>query len=180
MVKMVKISRLPQVVNALEEITRQNKDPELLGTRSQLLNPDNIMFLLLLADVLAHVNRFSKFLQKKNLVYSNVNKKSKQLTEALHSLHDKDRPLFSTHAEEFLSLSQERMGLARRVRRSALLEEGFDLAEKITSFNAEIKKPFIRDLLQEIDKAMKMNDNVLLAFDVFNAKTNLSAAEKRK
>ena len=87
-------------------------------------------------------------------------------------------PLFSTYAEEFSSLSQERMGLARRVRRIALLEEGFDLAEKITSFNAEVKKPFIHDLLQEIDKAMKINDSVLLAFDVFNPKTNLSAAEK--
>ena len=58
-------------------------------------------------------------------------------------------------------------------------EEGFDLAEKITSFDAEVKKPFIHDLLQEIDKAMKINDNVLLA-TYSTRKQTYQSQKKRK
>ena len=54
-----------------------------MGIRTQLLEPNNGLFLLLLADLLQPVNRFSMFLQKRNLVFNSVNAKLNQLIENL-------------------------------------------------------------------------------------------------
>ena len=59
-----------------------------------MLEPDNILMLLLLADVLTHINRFSKFLQTRNLIYANVNEKLFQLKAALQRVEENDGPLF--------------------------------------------------------------------------------------
>ena len=50
--------------------------------RTELLEPNNVLFLLLLADVLQPVNRFSMFLQTRNLVFNNVNAKLNQLMKS--------------------------------------------------------------------------------------------------
>ena len=56
-------------MNSLDEIIHNKNDSELMGIRAQLLEPSNILFLLLLVDVLQPVNRFSMFLQTRNLVF---------------------------------------------------------------------------------------------------------------
>lgn len=63
------------IVYALDTIIDQSKEAEAIGIWSKLLSPDNALFFLLLADILAHVNHFLKFLQKRNLMYNQVNNK---------------------------------------------------------------------------------------------------------
>ena len=120
------ISRFEPLVNALDAIINRSRDPEVRGIRDQLLDPDNVLFLLLLTDVLAHVNRFSRFLQTRNLIYSNVNRKLQQLKDSLLVI-EQDGPLFLAHTEEFLAISRDRLGLARRLRANDLLEDNDDL-----------------------------------------------------
>ena len=56
------ISRFLPLIDSLDAIIDKKYDPKLRSVRDQLLDPDNILFLLLLADILAEINRFSKFL----------------------------------------------------------------------------------------------------------------------
>ena len=73
------ISRFEPIVDALDSIIDRNKDAADIGIRQQFLKPNNILFLLLLADVLNHVNRLSRFLQTRNLIYTDINRKIDQL-----------------------------------------------------------------------------------------------------
>ena len=173
------ISRFEPLVNALDAIINRSRDPEVRGIRDQLLDPDNVLFLLLLADVLAHVNRFSRFLQTRNLIYSNVNRKLQQLKDSLLVIEQDDGPLFLAHAEEFLAISRDRLGLARRLRANDLLEDNVDLKHRIQSFKSKFKIQFMTELQREINLALKINDEVFLAFDVFNIRSRMTQDEKK-
>ena len=78
------ISRFEPLIDSLDEIIRRKNNPELRDIQDQILDPDNILFMLLLADV----NRFSRFLQTRNLVYSSVNYKLSQLKNVLQRIDD--------------------------------------------------------------------------------------------
>jgi hypothetical protein len=173
------IERFHPLIDSLDEIINLTRDPTLTGLRTQLLNPDNVLFLLLLSDILTHVNRFSKFLQTRNLIYSNVNYKLEQLKSALLTIEEDDGPKFKNHATDFLNISISGLGLARRSRSSNFLADG-NLDEAIADFKTRIKIPFMQDLINEIDNALKVNDNVFLSFDVFNVRNvnNLSNIER--
>ena len=53
--------------------------PETFGIRDELLKPETILMLLIVADILVPINRFSMFLQKKTLIYVDISHKLKQL-----------------------------------------------------------------------------------------------------
>ena len=57
------ISRFEPLLDALDSIFPQRGDAEAKGVRDQLLQPEIICMLLLLAEVLAPINNFSRFLQ---------------------------------------------------------------------------------------------------------------------
>ena len=137
------------------------------------------MFLLLLADVLAHVNRFSRFLQTRNLIYSNVNRKLQQLKDSLLVIEQDDGPLFLAHAEEFLAISRDRLGLARRLHANDLLEDNDNLKHRIQSFKSKFKIQFMTELQREINLGLKIDDEVFLAFDVFNIRSRMTQDEKK-
>ena len=59
------ISRFVPLIDSLDAIIDKKHDAQLRGLRDQLLDPENILFLLLLTDILAEINRFSKFLQQR-------------------------------------------------------------------------------------------------------------------
>ena len=172
------ISRFVPLINSLDAIIDRKYDADLRGVRDQLLEPDNVLFLLLLADVLAEVNRFSKFLQQRGLIFANIKFKLGQLISSLRSIQLNDGSLFNEHAHEFLGVSQERMQLARRVRGNALLGELDNLDDKIAQFKERVKVPFMNNLFDEINNAMLITDEELLAFDVFNPRCDENNEEK--
>ena len=65
-------NRFKLLVAALDALFKDKKDPEAKGIRDILLNPQIILMLLLLAEVLVPINNFRKFLQTRNLNYSLV------------------------------------------------------------------------------------------------------------
>ena len=80
------ISRFESIINSLDEIIHNKNGPELMGIHTQLLEPNNVLFVLLLVDVLQSVNRFSMFLQTRNLMFNSVNAKLNQLMESLRDI----------------------------------------------------------------------------------------------
>ena len=65
------------------------------------------------------------------------------------------------------------MMLSRRLRGQNLIEEE-DLYTLITKFKSDVKTPF----LSKLNNALKINDPVLLVFDVFNVCMNFPQERK--
>ena len=165
------IPRFVSLIDSLDTIIDKRYDAELRGVCNQLLDPDNILFLLLLDDILAilvEINRFSKFLQQRGLIFASIKFKLGQLITSLRSIQQNDGSLFKQHPHKFLGVSQEKMELARRVHRNILLKEAGNLAEKISDFKKRIMVPFMNRLFWEIDNVMQHTDKEILAFDAFN------------
>ena len=136
--------------------------------------------MLLLSDVLAHVNRLSRYLQRKNLIYSTVARKFSQLIESLTKLSNADGTLFTKFALQSLSLSKERMMLLRQLWGHNLIEEKEDLNTLIAKFNSNLKTLFMSDLTSELHDVLEMNDPVILAFDIFNVSVNFPEKERKR
>ena len=85
--------------------------------------------LLVAADVLVPINRFSMFLQKKILIYVDISRKFQQLLERIEKLQRNDGSFFKENAVPFLTISQNHMGLAWRIRNTRLLSEEEELQE---------------------------------------------------
>ena len=146
------------------------------GVRDELLEPNTILILLLLADILVHVNRFSWYLQTRNLIFAMLVRKFSKLVESMQHLAENNGPSFSEHAVQFLTVSKERMALARRLHgREDILE---DEADRINRFRQQVKALFMTALIEELQNALQINDPVFLAFDVFNVTTKYSFQEK--
>ena len=107
------INRFESIINSLHEIIHKN-DRALMGIHTQLQEP-NVLFLLLLGDVLQPVNRFSMFLQTRNLVFNSANAKLNQLMESLRDISQIDGPYFKENAESFLYTAYNRLTFARRI-----------------------------------------------------------------
>ena len=88
------ISQFVPVIDSLHAIIDKKYDAELRGVRDQLLDPNNILFLLLLADNLVEINRFSKLLQQRGLIFANISFKLEQLITSLRSIQQNDGLLF--------------------------------------------------------------------------------------
>ena len=98
------INRSESVINSLDEIIHNKNDPGLMGIRTQLLEQNNVLFLLLFADVLQPVNRFSMFLQTRNLVFNSVNAKLNQLMENLRDISENDGYILKKTQKAFFIL----------------------------------------------------------------------------
>ena len=114
------VSRFESLVDALETLINEKAAPDIKRIRDELLEPNTILILLLLSDVPAHVNRFSRYLQTRDLIYSNVARKFSQFIESLAKLPNADDALFTEFALLFLQLSKKSMMLSRRLRRQQL------------------------------------------------------------
>ena len=98
------VSRFESLVDALDTLISGKAAPDIKGIRDELLEPNTILMLLFLSDVLAHINRFLWYLQTRNLIYSTVARKFSQLIESLTKLLNADGALFTEFALPFLSL----------------------------------------------------------------------------
>lgn len=72
------------------------------------------------------------------------------------------------------------MGFAKRTRGNNLLEVTDNFTDEIQSFKTRIKYPFMEKLFSELNNAMMINDNELLAFDVFNPKCDSDGVKMEK
>lgn len=76
--------------------------------------------------------------------------------------------LFKAHTLPFLLLAQEKMELSWWLCYNNLMSADDSLDKKITDFKIRGKAPFMKELPKELDRAMWIDDNIFLAFDVFN------------
>ena len=59
-----------------------------------------------------------------------------------------------------------------------MLGEEETIEKSIAHSNLEIKKPFLTQLIQELDLALQLDDPVFLAFDVFNVTSTFTETER--
>ena len=137
-----------------------------------MLDPD-VLMLLLLADAATWVNRFLKFLQTCNLIYVNVNAKLIQLKSALKCTEENNGPLFTMHTVSFLELAFKKMDLSRRICNNNLMSNKESPNQRINDFKTNIKAVFMKELLGELDTALRIDSETFLVFDVFNAQMEL-------
>ena len=117
-------SRYEPLINTLDTIFFEKGDAEAKGIRDQLLEPNIICMLLLLAEVLAPINNFSKFLQTGMLLYCSVSAKLERLLERLRNINDSlinhgavgSNLLYFPKVMSFLEISCQRNDLGRNLR----------------------------------------------------------------
>ena len=182
------ISRFKPLIQALDAIFLERKDPDAKGIRDQLLSPPLILMLLLLAEVLLPINHFCKFLQTRNLNYCLVMGKFKRLIAKLgqikneldfHDSVDTDLKYFR-QAKDLLVFSKDATSLGRELRSSERINVDTDIPEKINGFITTVAAPMIDHLIKEITDAMKETSPVLTAFDLFNPNSLNKSTEKHK
>ena len=171
------VSRFEPLVNCLDTLITDSRAPDVKGVWDKLLEPNTILILLLLADVLVHVNQFSQYLQTRNMIFAMLMPKFGRLVESMQHLAENDGPSFSEHAVQFLTVAKERMALACRLHgREEVQEE--DEADHINCFRQQVKALFITALMEELQNTLQINDPVFLAFDVFNVTIKYSFQER--
>ena len=77
------------LIDTLDAIYLERGDTESKGVRDILLGPDIISMLLLLSEILAPINLFSKFLQTSTLIYNSVSAKLNRLLGRLARITEK-------------------------------------------------------------------------------------------
>ena len=145
------VSRFESLADALDTLINGKAAPDIKRIRDKLLGLNIILMLLLLSDFYAHVNRFSRHLQIRN-----------QMLMALDLLNLRCH-FYSCQKKGWCYLVDYE---------DTNLIEAEDLLTLITEFKSNVKTPFMSDLIAELNDALKINDPVLLAFDVFNIYVN--------
>ena len=161
------ISRFEPILDALDTTVYEKGDAEAQDVRDQLLEPSLTVFLLLLAEVLASINIFSKYLQTSNLAYLSVISKLNKLLSCLNEIKESlqnhnslDSTLkFFSKAMPFLKICNQRNDLGRNVRNRQLMPGDDDHhKEMIQEFINGTASQFIDDLVTEIEEALSTNN----------------------
>ena len=169
------ISRFEPLVDALDAIYNEKRCPNVKGVRDALLQPQNICMLLLVAELLVPINYFSKFLQTRSLNYSSIKNNLGSVIQRLELIQEGsedydaiDSSLVHFHkVVKFLTISAERMELARPLRNRVLVNVD-EIKVKVNNFLYVIGYNFVERLLEEVNKALEEASDVLIAYDVFN------------
>ena len=173
------------LVAALDALFKDKKDPEAKSIRDILLNPQIILMLLLLPEVLVPINNFCKFLQTRNLNYSLVMGKYQRVVSKLETIkkelpnHDSvDTTLkYFNLAKSYLEFSKESMSLSKELK-SRDNEHSID--DTIIEFVRKTGEPMITNLIAEVNDAMQETSPVLSAFDLFNPDAVFKDDKSRK
>ena len=166
------INRFKLLVAALDVLFK-DKDPEAEGIRDILLNPQIILMLLVLAEVLVPINNFCKFLQTCNLNYSLVMGKYQRVVSKLETIkkelpnHDSvDTTLkYFNLAKSYLEFSKESMSPSKELKSP---DNEHPVDDTIIGFARKTGEPMITNLIAEVNDAMQETSPVLPAFDLFN------------
>ena len=168
------ISWFKQVIAAVDALTKEKRDEDAKGIRDQLLLPTSILMLLLLAEVLVPINNFCRFLQTRNLNYSLIMSKFQRVVTKLekiktnlwnHDAIDVNLQYFYL-ANDLLKFSEISMSKAKSLRSRDDQHSPTD--QTIIRFITEVGEPLVKDLIIEIEDAMKETSPVLSGFDLFN------------
>ena len=146
-------------MDALDATYNEKRCPDVKGVRDALLQPQNICILLLVAELQAPINYFSKFLQTRSLNYSSIKNKLGSVTERLkliqEGLEDNDAidsSLVHFHkVVKFLTISAERIKLARPLCNRVLVNIN-EIKVKVNNFLYGIGYNFVERLLEEVNK----------------------------
>ena len=161
-------------------------DEEAKGVRDQVLQPEIICMLLLLAEVLSPIYIFSKYLQTSTLLYCEVGAKLDRLLQRLHLIKDSlkvhdsvDTPLkFFSKVKSFLEISSQRNDLGRNTRGRTLNELEPD--GHVRNF-LPIAYSFLDDLIDQMTEELTDTNVVLSAFNIFNpSNVNKSSSNRNE
>ena len=154
-------------------IVFERGDAEAKGVRDQLVEPNLLLMLLLLAEVLNPINILSKYLLMSTLVYASITAKVNHLIEKLHiikgSLSDLQvadcKRKFFNKAVSVLHISGQRNHLGRdkasQLKCSALIKK----------FLVEIGYSFVDGLISEIKESLVIDKLILEALNIFSMET---------
>ena len=162
-------------MDALDATYNEKRCPDVKGVRDALLQPQNICILLLVAELQASINYFSKFLQTRSLNYSSIKNKLGSVTERLkliqEGLEDNDAidsSLVHFHkVVKFLTISAEGIKLARPLCNRVLVNIN-EIKVKVNNFLYGIGYNFVERLLEEVNKALEEASDVLIDYEMFN------------
>ena len=169
----------------MDELIKDNKDPEAKGIRDLLLDLQIILMLLLLAEVLVPINIFCKFLQTRNLNHSLVMGKFQHVVSKLetsknklsnHSSVDTTLEYFKL-AKRYVLFLEEAMSLARELRSR---DNEHNSVNDIISTFTTTSQPVITSLIAKVKDAMHETSPVLSQFDLFNPDAVFKDVELRK
>lgn len=151
--------RFVQVLDVLDDIYNEKKDPEIYGIRAGLLQKPLVVMILLLCDVLRPLHILSQYLLRSDVNFTYLPFHVKQTTEQLHSLIDSlknnDESTKFSKAGTFFNEILDRTNLAMRRR-------GFvDITPQ--HFLERTGIPFIYKLIAEVEDAFVCSP-VLKAF----------------
>ncbi|XP_060564714.1 uncharacterized protein LOC132723924 [Ruditapes philippinarum] len=169
------IERYVQVLDALDEMIDRKHDPEIDGLRNMLCSKGTLAGILILCDLLEPVIVFSDYLQGASIDFSHVNKKAKDLTDALHTLterfHDSiqtpDADLYFSKMPALFMEIDERTILMRRLHRKKGNDGVYDPEHLVN----EVAVPITHHLIQEIEDAFRCSP-VLCAFNAFRLESD--------
>ena len=156
------VSQFAPLVNTLCTILSAKSNTEVQDIKEKRLEPNTIPLFVTTnwSVTVSHVNRFSRFLRKQNLIFRTVARKFAQLKNLLHQLSVWNGPSFQEHAVPLLKLSHERMVLAQKLCNTGLTNNNQNLNECISKFTSEMKSPFMAELIAEFDVAFELNGSV--------------------
>ena len=167
-----------EIVDSLDNIFAKTRDPEITGIRETLHQPEMILFNLFMADILHICNNFCKYLQGRNVRFSSLPSKVKNLKEKIISYLESpeqafEKSVYVEHSDNYLDISNDRRQYSTRTRNKAESNEKTN-EELKTDFWINTATPFVTDLLAEIDEVFSTaSGEILNSFEVFNT-SNLS------
>ena len=136
------IAQFSCLIDALDGILGKGADQEVKGVHDELEQPDTVLYLLLLSDVLGEIaSKFTK------------------LKRSIDEFKSKDGQLFCQDFWLFLQISKEKMELAQRLWGNNLIqtsEEEIDIRIK-ESYHI-YKIPFLETVLWELDLAFPLSN----------------------
>ena len=107
------IAWLSCLIHALDAVFEKGGDQEVKSVQDELLQPDTILFLLLLSDALAHLTVFCYFCKEKILISVEIASKFTKLKRSIDELKNKDGQLFCQHSDHFYRYLRKKMELAQ-------------------------------------------------------------------
>lgn len=156
-------SRYEQLLEALDTLFVETREPELKGLREQLLDPKILLTILFLADFLGKVDVFNLWLQSTDIVFSSLNSKVDSLMKevSVYCENLEDGHCFKM-SKDLLNLSNECTSFSTKLRGRSHSKD--DVLK-------EFKEQFVRNFLQDFKTELH------LAFDLPNSCNNLKGFE---